>query len=303
MRNPIRAISLAPAILAVTLFCGVALPAFASGGDDKPVASSPTPTSIPVANTAAKPDREKKVFTNDDIDQMFPKQQVSVVETQTAEPRALTPQALRPPISAQRTVNASVSPEKDPVWYAQQIESLNSQLDSVSSKEASLREFRATGTAPDVTIGLQFGVEPEGFTTDNEVEQLAIRRQEIEQQIAALEDLAQQNGLPAGTLQNASEILQAAQKPLSPAQERAALVEKQDQLVSDLDDVHAELSYMSAQMAAQGGTLLPPTPGYGGNLTTNLITSLDNRSSEIKQAIDQNEDAARRAGLASSALP
>jgi hypothetical protein len=106
MRNPIRAISLAPAILAVTLFCGVALPTFASGGDDKPVASSPTPTSIPVANTAAKPDREKKVFTNDDIDQMFPKQQVSVIETQTAEPRALTPQALRPPISAQRTVNA-----------------------------------------------------------------------------------------------------------------------------------------------------------------------------------------------------
>jgi len=52
------------------------------------------------------------------------------------------------------------------------------------------------------------------------------------------------------------------------------------------------------QAAAQGIVLLPVTPNYGGNLTTNLIQTLDNRAGEIHNALSANEDAARRAGLA-----
>jgi hypothetical protein len=308
MRKATHAVSLGSAILVVTLCCGMAIPALASGdGDDKPVGSSPVIANAPAAPTtlvAARPDREKKVYTNDDIDQMFPKREAATGESLGTKPRALTVQALQPRNSTRVSgaANAPSTAEQNPLWYARQIESLNAELDSVASKQATLREFRANGTAPDATIGLQFGVEPEGFTTDNEIEQLGIRRREIEQQIDNLELLAQQNGLPAGILQNSSDILQAAEKPLTPAQEQASLATRQSQLTGELEDVHSELSGMSAEMAAQGGTLLPPTPGYGGNLTTNLITTLDNRSSEVKQAIDQNEDAARQAGIAPSAL-
>src|SRR5208282_1829485 len=67
MRNTTRVVPLFPAILAVMLFSVIAAPAFAAGDDSpgKPAA------------TAARPDHEKKVFTNDDIDQMWPKAQAA----------------------------------------------------------------------------------------------------------------------------------------------------------------------------------------------------------------------------------
>jgi hypothetical protein len=45
-----------------------------------------------------------------------------------------------------------------------------------------------------------------------------------------------------------------------------------------------------------GASLLPPTPGFGGNMTTDLIERLDNRASEIQSALEQTEDTARRIG-------
>ncbi len=84
---------------------------------------------------------------------------------------------------------------------------------------------------------------------------------------------------------------------------QAALEQKQSELTANLDDVHSELADMSSQAAAQGIVLLPPTPNWGGNLTTNLIQTLDSRAGEIKNALAENEDAARQAGLAPSALP
>jgi hypothetical protein len=50
---------------------------------------------------------------------------------------------------------------------------------------------------------------------------------------------------------------------------------------------------MSEQAAAQRANLQPPTPGFGGNMTTDLIERLDNRASEIREALDQSEEAAR----------
>src|SRR5579862_6600951 len=79
MRIPMRAISLASASLALVFCCGNSIPAFASG-DDK----SPAPTSASSSKTAPAPDREKKVYTNDDIDRMWPKPRLSVVSTSRA---------------------------------------------------------------------------------------------------------------------------------------------------------------------------------------------------------------------------
>jgi hypothetical protein len=303
MRSSIRAISLFPAFLAATLSCALAAPAFASG-DDKPAAPSTAP-----AAKAARPDREKKVYTNDDIDQMWPKPQAATSESQNYPASSYTPPVAPRSTVGSRSVSAAsaagapASPEKNPVWYAAQVESLYAELDRISSREESLRDFRQSGTDAGVTIGLQFDAPCEGITTDNAIRQLAARRQEIEQQINDLQDAADRNGVPPTVFQDPSEVLQAARKPLSPGQERAALLERQSELIGKLNGVQNQLADMTSEAAAQGIVLLPPTPQWGGNLTTNRIQSLDQRANQLQSALGENEDAARQAGLAPSALP
>jgi len=296
MRNSIRVMSLFPAVLAAALFCVIAIPAFATG-EDKPAAPS---------SSAARPDREKKVYTNEDLDQMWPKPQAVASDSRTYPASAYTPPAARRTAAVSRppsTASVPVTRENNPLWYAEQVESLYAELDRLSSREDSLRDFRDTGTDSGVTIGLRFDAPCEGITTDNAIQQLVTRRQEIEQQLNDLQNTAQQYGVPPVVFQDPSAILQAARKPLSPAEERAALIERQSDLIGELDGVQNQLAEMSSQAAAQGIVLLPPTPQWGGNLTTNRIQSLNERAKQLRSALGENEDAARQAGLASSALP
>jgi len=292
MRISMRAISLASATLAVVLLSGISIPAFASG-DDK----SPATTSATAKNAAPAPDREKKVYTNDDIDRMWPKPKLSVVSTSRAPIQvAATP---RP----RSVTNEPLTPEKDPLWYAEQVAALEAELGQIAMSEEGLREFRASGstdTLPGTRIGLQLNAPCDGFTTDNQISNLEQRRAEIEQQIAALEDTAQQNDMPLAIIRDAPEILAAAQNPLTPAQERFEIAEREAQLANELNATQDELAGMSEQATALGANLQPPTPGFGGNMTTDLIERLDNRASEIQGALDQAEDAARQAGARST---
>lgn len=288
MRIHMRAISLASASLALILFSGISIPAFASG-DDK----SPAPASSASKNAVPAPDREKKVYTNDDIDRMWPKPKLAVVSISRVKNQLVV-------VSRAAAVAAEpLSPERNPLWYASQVAALEDELGSIAAAEERLREFRASGstdTPPGTRLGLQLNAPCDGITTDNEISNLEQRRVEIEQQIAALEDTAQQNDMPPAVIRDAPEILAAAQKPLSPVQERALLAEQQAQLSDELNATQEELASMSEQAAAQRANLQPPTPGFGGNMTTDLIERLDNRASEIREALDQNEEAARQAG-------
>jgi hypothetical protein len=302
MRNKILTVSFFHAVLAAILLSLMAIPALASG-DDKP--ATPAPTATP-ASTAARPDREKKVYTNDDIDQMWPKEQAAATAAEAPVASAPTAAQARRSVTVSRATRVTivtVNPEQDPVRYAEQLVALNAELDSISSREASLRDFRATGTGRGLTIGLQFDAPCDGITTDNAIQQLELRRQEIEQQIDELQDTARQNGVSPAVFQNPAEIMQTAQKPLSPGQERAVLMERQSDLIGQYDGVQNQLADMSDAAAAQGITLLPVTPDWGGNLTTNRIQSLDERAAQIQNALSENEDAGRRAGLAPSTLP
>ena len=302
MRSSFPAVSLFSAVLAATLSCAIAFPESASG-EDKPAAPSPA---VAASSTAARPDREKKVYTNDDLEQMWPKQPASAGNSQPAPANGSAPAQVRRSAAvsrAARATNAPATAEQNPLWYAAQLDSLYAELDSLSSREASLREFRETGSAPGVTIGLQFYAPCEGITTDNAIQQLALRRKEILQQISDLQDTAQQNGVSPAVFQDPSDILQSAQKPLSPGQERAVLLERQSDLVGKLDGVQNQLADMSSEAAAQGITLLPVTPDWGGNLTTNRIQSLDQRAQQLQNALSENEAAARQAGVAPNALP
>jgi hypothetical protein len=286
MRIPMRAISLASASLAVVFLSGMSIPAFASG-DDK----SPATTFATAKNPAPVPDREKKVYTNDDIDRMFPKPKLSVVSTSRVPIQvAATPRA-------KSVANQPLTPEKDPLWYAQQVAALQAELGQIATREESLREFRAsrsTDAPSGMRVGLQLNAPCDGITTDNEISNLGQRRKEIEQQIAALEDTAQQNDMSPAIIRDAPEILAAAPTPLTPTEERLLLAERQARLADELNATQNELAGMSDQATALGANLQPPTPGFGGNMTTDLIERLDNRANEVRETLDQTEDAARQ---------
>lgn len=292
MRIPMRALSLASASLAVglglVLLCGISVPTFASG-DDK----SPAPNSATAKNAAPLADREKKVYTNDDIDRMWPKPKLSVVSTSRAQTQ---------PVAGSRAAVVAaepLSPERNPLWYASQVAALEDELASIATQENRLREFRTSGstdTLPGTRVGLQLNAPCNGITTDNEISNLEQRRAEIAQQIAALEDTAQQNDMPPAVIRNAPEVLAAAARPLTPAQERSEIAERQAQLSDELNATQNELAGMSEQAAALGANLQPPTPGFGGNMTTDLIERLDSRASEIQGALDQSEEVARQLG-------
>jgi len=287
MRIQMRPIFLASLVFTAILSLGISSPSFASG-DDKPSAPAATSTT----NPTPRPDREKKVYTNDDIDRMWPKDTFAVISPAQS-------QVERDGSAADETTFEPVSLEKDPLWYAKQVVILEAELDRIANKEERSLEFRTSGSTsmlPGVHIGLRLNAPCEGITTDNEIAQLDLRRQEIEQQLAGLEDTAHQNDLPPGIIRDAPVILEAAQTPLTPDEERRALAERQALLIDQLNATQDELSYMSDQAAAIGANLQPPTPGFGGNMTTDLIERLDNRANQIESALGQTDDNARRIG-------
>ena len=247
MRTSMRLVSLVPAVLLAALFCAVSIPAFASG-DDKPAAPN-----------APHPDREKKVFTNDDLDRMWPKQQSAPNASngpQISPARPVGFQSQQMPAS--RTTNGSRAqavvtiPERNPLWYAQQVQALSAELDRIAAQEQTLRAFRASGNAPGAGTGLQLNAPCEGYTTDNAIQQLAFRRQEIEQQLDDLADMAQRNEIPSGILRDPSAILDASERPITRAQMQRSIEQRQAELAAEIEGVHSELSNMSAQANAAG---------------------------------------------------
>jgi len=291
-----RPISLVSPLFLAIVSVGISASAFASG-DDKPaplVASNATSAPIASAPAATTPeaDHAKKVYTNDDIDRMWPKTKGVILVSYSSQPPAKpTPQPKA----------GALPPEKDPLWYALQVTALTAALDQVTADEERLRETRTsslTSPEPGVRFGLGIYAPCEGITTDNRIAQLATARSEIERQLAALENTAQVNGMLLGILRDAPEILVAAQKPLTPAQERLALSEEQARLQGELAHTQNELASMSDQAASLRATLQQPTPGFGGNMTTNLIQNLNDRSAEIRTALDQTEDATHQVGAA-----
>jgi len=239
------------------------------------------------------------------MDSLFPRHESSAAQLQSPAPSSS--QANRPGTvadsSVSRTRSAQASLDLDAARYAAEFEQLSAQLEAVTSRERSLREFRSTGSGENVRFGLQIYAPCEGFTTDNEIEQLRIRRNEINRQIDELESAAQQKGLPPGVFRQAPEILQSANASANSSQRLLAIQIEQDRLASELDGVKNELSEMSNEAAQQGIARLPADARYGGNMTSNLVNDLNNRASDISAAIDQNEDLARSAGVTSGSAP
>jgi hypothetical protein len=293
MRAPRRFNSPSFVILAA-LVSASAVPAFAAGPGDG--SASPKP----------KPAVEKRIYTNDDLDSLAsfyggPARQNEPAASSAPEHARVLPARAPSP--------AALPNERNPVWYAQQIMALQAEMASIDNEIARLQQFRASSIAPGtpgagVVLGLQLYAPCDGITTDNKIAQLAAHRNEIARQLDAVGDTARLNGLTPGTIHDPDQILQAAQSRvvLTPDERRAALAVSTRVLSAELEEVQDTLGSMNQQAASQNMTLLPVTPGYGGNMTTNYIEDLDRRASDLQQKFSDVEDAARASGIPPGAL-
>jgi hypothetical protein len=285
MRMPVR---FSLFLAAATLFCvGLAIPVMTfAGGDPAKPAASP------------KPDDQKKVWTNDDVERLNPEFVVNRgTQTSTNSATAVRVVGVVPgqPAPASVAPGSPLDPQQDPRWYAQQLAELDADLAAIDSREEQLREFRATSAG--LPTGLVLNAPCEGITTDNLMAQLEAHRQEIVQQIDALGDLARQNDLPPGILVEGRGGLELIASQPSAGEQRAAVTREALDASDELAQVQGVVAGMQDQVSEQGITLLQPTPGEGGNMTTDLLNRLDSRANALQGEISNADDAARGLGV------
>ena len=270
------------AILLGSVACWLPAPAFAGG--------------LARRAPAPRPDVERKVYTNDDLG--WP---ATTPAAASAAPAVATPMA--PPTAGGSTgasaANAAepsepLNPQQDPRWYAEQQAPLEEELANIESGAGTLREFRATSTG--LPTGLVLNAPCRGITTDNLIEQLELRRREIRQRLDELDDLAHRNGLEPGAIAEARALAEI-QPQLTADQQRAALAQAYRERSDELAQIREVIASMQQYAAAQGMRLLTPTPGAGGNMTTDLLQRLDARASALQSQLSTVEDDARRAGF------
>ena len=140
----------------------------------------------------------KKVWTNDDLDQLHSRGLISIVGQGSAEPAAQAPA-----MPAGTTSPVYESRLDDPEWYADKATELQSELDK---REAALSEqLTAIAQAVDNRIsqpGLNLEKDNAGVTPAAGVANLEAQVQEVQNQLDELSDLARQHDIPPGVLRS-----------------------------------------------------------------------------------------------------
>jgi hypothetical protein len=296
-------------LLSGSLICALAVPAFAGDGTGKPAdASSPNANAAnPTPATSSKPDREKKIYTNEDVDALARNYGASNVGNATPAISSAPAAEQQPPRRVLVTRFSPAPPplplEKEPVFYAQQYASLTARLSDIDAQLVRLRGFRmsdaAPGSIPGVTYGLNIYAPCEQISTDDLIRRLELQRSELAAQVSDIEDRARMNDIPAAVLRDASQVVVAS---MSPRARLLATREDLNRLQGDLAEVSDTQLAMQQQAAAQNITLIPESK-YGGGFTADYMQQLDIAKSSIQQQITSVEDTAQREGISPNTLP
>jgi hypothetical protein len=137
----------------------------------------------------------KKVWTNDDMEQLRARGLISITGQEAPEP---APQASTAP--AEATFPIYESRLDDPAWYADTAADLQAELDK---REAALREQLAAIAMAANRItepGLALDKENAGVTPAAGVANLQAQVQEVQSRIDELSDLARQHNIAPGVL-------------------------------------------------------------------------------------------------------
>jgi len=297
MRIPLRFSVFPVAIISLALAGLLPSAIFADGlpkGSGAAAAASSAPAPRP------RPDTDKKVWTNDDVIALGAP--YGETGASTADAAAATSdqvpviQSAAPPI-LEPSAAALPEDQEDPRRYAEQMAFLESQLASIDSQAQRLRDFQATSTG--LQTGLGLNAPCDGITTDNLLAQLDARQQQILVQIDDLSDTARHDGIAPGIL---AEGAAPAATPLSADEQRAVLTKEFRERSDELAQAREEIQGMQGDASAQNITLLQPSPGDGGNMTTDLLQRLDDRAQTLQTQIDTTESDARTSGVEPGAL-
>jgi hypothetical protein len=141
----------------------------------------------------------KKVWTNDDMDQLRAQGLISIVgQDVAAVPQTTVPETA----PAEPTFPIYNSRLDDPEWYAEKAAALQDELDK---RQAALQaEQTAIAQAADriTQPGIALDQPTIGVTPDSALAILEAQVEEVQTQLDDLSDLARQNGIPPGVLRS-----------------------------------------------------------------------------------------------------
>jgi hypothetical protein len=145
----------------------------------------------------AQENQAKKVWTNDDMDQLRARGLISIAGQevqQTAAQTAAAPSEPAFPVYSSRL--------EDPEWYAEKAADLQAELDKCADAlhEAQMTLARAADriTQPGVALNENNA----GITPEAGIAMLEARLSEVQSQLDELSDLARHNGIPPGVLRS-----------------------------------------------------------------------------------------------------
>jgi len=146
---------------------------------------------------AKPPAKEKKVWTNEDLEALRARVPLSEPGPGAAA-AAPAAEGASAAASAPAAAGEDYSRQNDPAWYRQRASSLRAELDRIDSEIRRLQNFKsnpASGSA-----GLALGKDNLSLTPENQIEQLQARRRQVQQELDDLEAEARRKGWAPGAV-------------------------------------------------------------------------------------------------------
>jgi hypothetical protein len=137
----------------------------------------------------------KRVWTNDDLDQLRSRGLISIVGQEAAAPATQAP-----PTPAGTTAPVYESRLDDPDWYADQAASLQAEMDKRLAALQQQQEALALAKDRISQAGVAMDQPSIGVTPEAAIELLQAQVQEVQSQLDELTDLARQHEIPPGVL-------------------------------------------------------------------------------------------------------
>jgi hypothetical protein len=167
---------------------------------EPPAAESPQPPAAPTS-AQQRPRRARKIWTNDDLEQLRSRAIVSVVggaRTSSAGEATEETEAAAPEVDAEAAAGEEAAPappkEQTREHWQERLQPLRAELARIEQQLQQLRRGRGQAASNAVDV---MGGNP-GVQVEDTIRQLERRRDQVQQQIADLQDEARRAGVPAG---------------------------------------------------------------------------------------------------------